>query len=67
MDIGRVINNLADVTLQGPRMAILLCDQLDNFAKELADDDMVMERGEVFAGRLGSQMKAEKVKYQMAI
>ena len=37
-----MINNLADVTLQGPRMAILLCDQLDNFAKELADDDMVM-------------------------
>ncbi len=61
MDIGRVINHLADVTLQGPRMAILLCEQLDNFAKELADDDMVMERGD------GQSDEGENVKHQVAI
>jgi len=48
-DIGRVIRKLADVGLQGQRMAVLLCEQYYDFAEELADAYMVMERGEVIA------------------
>ena len=40
-DIGRVIRMLAD---QG-EMAILLCEQYYDFAQELADEYLVMERG----------------------
>ena len=46
-DIGRVIRMLAD---RGD-MAILLVEQYYDFAQELADDYLVMERGEVIAAR----------------
>jgi len=57
-DIGRVIRQLADVSLQGQRMAVLLCEQYYDFAEELADQYVVMERGEVIARGPGSEMKA---------
>ncbi len=66
-DIGRVIRQLADVGLQGQRMAILLCEQYYDFAEELADDYLVMERGEVIASGPGSEMKAKNVRGLVAI
>ncbi len=48
-------------------MAILLVEQYYDFAQELADDDLVMERGEVIARGLGSQMQADGVRKMVAI
>jgi len=62
-DIGRVIRMLAS---RGD-MAILLCEQYYDFAEELADDYLVMERGEVIAHGLGSQMQADGVREMVAI
>ena len=66
-DIGRVIRQLADVGLQGQRMAILLCEQYYDFAEELADDYLVMERGEVIASGPGSEMKVKNIQQLVAI
>ena len=66
-DIGRVIRQLADVGLQGQRMAVLLCEQYYDFAEELADRYLVMERGEVIARGLGSEMKDKNIKQLVAI
>jgi urea transport system ATP-binding protein len=46
-DIGRVLRMLADTGLNGQRMSILLCEQYYDFAQELADNYIVMERGAV--------------------
>src|SRR6201990_3124690 len=54
-DIGRVIRMLAD---RGD-MAIVLCEQYYDFAQELADDYLVMERGEVIARGRGKDMEAD--------
>jgi len=62
-DIGRVIRMLAD---RGD-MAILLCEQYYDFAQELADDYLVMERGEVIARGPGSEMEAKGVRQLVAI
>ena len=62
-DIGRVIRMLAS---RGD-MAILLCEQYYDFAEELADDYVVMERGEVIAQGMGSQMQANGVRSLVAI
>jgi len=62
-DIGRVIRMLAD---RGD-MAIVLCEQYYDFAQELADDYLVMERGEVIARGLGKNMEAEGVRRLVAI
>ena len=62
-DIGRVIRMLAD---RGD-MAIVLCEQYYDFAQELADDYIVMERGEVIARGLGKDMEANKVRSLVAI
>ena len=61
--IGRVIRMLAD---RGT-MAILLCEQYYDFAQELADDYLVMERGEVIARGPGSEMEAKGVRQLVAI
>ena len=66
-DIGRVIRQLADVGLQGQRMAILMCEQYYDFAEELADDYLVMERGEVIAHGPGSEMKAKNIRQLVSI
>ena len=62
-DIGRVIRMLAD---QG-EMAILLCEQYYDFAQELADEYLVMERGEVIARGPGSEMEAQGIRNLVAI
>ena len=62
-DIGRVIRMLAD---RGD-MAILLCEQYYDFAEELADDYVVMQRGEVIAKGLGKDMQTQGVRQLVAI
>jgi urea transport system ATP-binding protein len=62
-DIGRVIRMLAD---RGD-LAIVLCEQYYDFAQELADDYLVMERGEVIARGLGKDMEAQGVRQLVAI
>nr|WP_295082631.1 urea ABC transporter ATP-binding subunit UrtE [uncultured Roseateles sp.] len=55
-DIGRVIRQLADEGLNGQRMAVLLCEQYYDFAEELADDFLVLERGAVITQGQGADM-----------
>lgn len=62
-DIGRVIRMLAD---RG-NMAIVLVEQYYDFAQELADNYVVMERGAVKAQGLGANMEAEGVRQMVAI
>jgi urea transport system ATP-binding protein len=62
-DIGRVIRMLAD---RGT-MAIVLVEQYYDFAAELADQYLVMERGEVIARGRGAAMEADGVRRLMAI
>ncbi len=62
-DIGRVIRMLAD---RGD-MAILLVEQYYDFARELADDYAVMERGAVIASGLGKDMETNQVRQLVAI
>ncbi len=62
-DIGRVIRMLAD---RGD-MAILLVEQYYDFAQELADDYLVMERGEFIARGLGKHMELDGVRQLVAI
>ena len=62
-DIGRVIRMLAD----RKTMAIVLVEQYYDFAAELADQYLVMERGEVVQRGLGKDMEAEGVRSRMAI
>jgi urea transport system ATP-binding protein len=62
-DIGRVIRMLAD---RGD-MAILLVEQYYDFAQDLADHYVVMERGEVIARGAGKDMEAQGVRQLVAI
>ena len=62
-DIGLVIRMLAN---RGD-MAILLCEQYYDFAEELADHYVVMERGEVIASGPGSEMQEKNVRSLVAI
>jgi urea transport system ATP-binding protein len=62
-DIGRVIRRLAE---RGD-MAILLVEQYYDFARELADAWLVMERGEVVARGTGIEMEARGVRQLLAI
>ena len=62
-DIGRVIRQLAS---QGD-MAILLVEQYYDFARELADQYVVMERGAVRAQGLGADMESDGVREMVAI
>ncbi len=62
-DIGRVIRMLAD---RGD-MAILLVEQYYDFAQELADDYVVMERGAVLASGKGQNMEIDGVRDLVAI
>ena len=62
-DIGRVIRMLA----KERGMAVLLCEQYYDFAEALADQYVVMERGEVIASGPGSEMAAKGVRQLVAI
>jgi urea transport system ATP-binding protein len=70
-EIGRVIRTLADVGLAvdgAPRpMAIVLVEQYYDFAAELADRYLVMERGEVVQQGRGADMHADGVRARMSI
>ncbi len=48
-------------------MAILLVEQYYDFARELADDYLVMQRGEFIARGLGKDMDSEGVRQLVAI
>lgn len=62
-DIQRVIALLRD---RG-EMAILLVEQYFDFARELADNYAVMDRGEVVLSGLGKDMEEEKVRRYIAV
>src|SRR3989338_1546043 len=62
-DIQRVISLLRD---RG-EMAILLVEQYFDFARELADNYAVMDRGEVVLAGLGKDMEEEKVRGYIAV
>lgn len=66
-DIGRVIRMLADQGIDGQKVAILLVEQYYDFARELADDYLVMERGEFIARGRGQDMDAHGVRQLVAI
>ncbi len=66
-DIGRVIRMLAHEGLNGQRVGVLLVEQYYDFAEELADSYLVMERGEVIARGPGSEMKAKGIRQLVAI
>jgi urea transport system ATP-binding protein len=62
-DIGKVIRLLAD---RGT-MAIVLVEQYYDFAEQLADDYVVMQRGEVIARGPGSEMQSKNIRQMVAI
>ena len=66
-DIGRVLRMLADRGMNGDRMAIVLVEQYYDFAAELADQYLVMERGEVVMRGRGADMHGDGVRDRMAI
>ncbi|MDB5818362.1 MAG: transporter ATP-binding protein [Rhizobacter sp.] len=66
-DIGRVIRGLADKGMNGTPMAIVLVEQYYDFAAELADQYLVMERGEVIQRGRGKDMEADGVRERMSI
>jgi urea transport system ATP-binding protein len=66
-DIGRALQKLAREGLDGQPMAVLLVEQYYDFAEELADQYLVMERGEVVMRGRGADMAADGVKARLAI
>jgi urea transport system ATP-binding protein len=62
-DIGRVIRMLAD----RKTMAIVLVEQYYDFAAELADQYLVMERGEIVARGRGADMVRDGVRERLSI
>jgi len=62
-DIARVIRMLAD----RKTMAIVLVEQYYDFAAELADQYLVMERGEIVQRGRGAAMEADGVRSRMSI
>jgi urea transport system ATP-binding protein len=58
-----VIRMLAD----RKTMAIVLVEQFYDFAAELADQYLVMERGEIVQRGRGADMEAEGVRQRMSI
>jgi len=62
-DIERVIRTLA----AAGDMAILLVEQYYDFARSLADQYLVMERGEIIARGLGADMEKDGVKRLLAV
>ncbi len=70
-DIGRVIRMLADTGMRSgdntEPMAVVLVEQFYDFAEELADQYLVMERGEVVMRGRGKDMQADGVRQRMSI
>ncbi|HEX5804754.1 MAG TPA: urea ABC transporter ATP-binding subunit UrtE [Macromonas sp.] len=66
-DIGKVLKKLAKEGLNGEPMAIVLVEQYYDFAEELADRYLVMERGEVLASGPGAEMQEKGIRQLVAI
>src|SRR3954468_4530732 len=66
-DIGHVIRMLATRGMNGNKMAIVLVEQYYDFAAELADQYLVMERGEIIRRGQGSHMAADGVRALVSI
>ncbi len=66
-DIGRVIRRIADEGLDGHPVALLLCEQYYDFAAELADDFLVLERGSVIARGDRAAMQQPEIRGLVAI
>jgi urea transport system ATP-binding protein len=69
-DIGRVLRSLAISGMKahaGRPLAIVLVEQYVDFAAELADRYLVLERGEVVQQGLGRDMTQDRVRERMAI
>ena len=67
-DIGRVIRMLTDKGMAGGQpMAIVLVEQFYDFAAGLADQYLVLERGEIIQRGRGADMEAEGVRKLMSI
>ncbi|HWH81636.1 MAG TPA: urea ABC transporter ATP-binding subunit UrtE [Burkholderiaceae bacterium] len=67
-DIGRVIRMLAERGMAGgQKMAIVLVEQFYDFAAELADQYLVMERGEIIRRGRGEDMEADGVRRLVSI
>jgi urea transport system ATP-binding protein len=68
-DIGRVIRGLAErgMGAGGGPMAVVLVEQFYDFAEDLADQYLVMERGEVVMRGRGSDMRSDGVRQRMSI
>ncbi|WP_349742171.1 urea ABC transporter ATP-binding subunit UrtE [Roseateles cavernae] len=70
-DIARVLRQLADEGLEiagrKHRMAVILVEQYYDFAEELADQYLVMERGEFVARGRGQDMQRDGVRERVSI
>jgi urea transport system ATP-binding protein len=66
-DIGRVLRMLADTGMNGQPVAVVLVEQYYDFAAELADQYLVMERGEIVQRGLGKNMESEGARQRMSI
>ncbi len=62
-DIGRVIRRLA----RERGLCVLLVEQYYDFAAELADDYLVMERGEIVARGEGARMQEDRVRELVSV
>jgi urea transport system ATP-binding protein len=62
-DIGRVLRELATTK----NIAVVLVEQYYDFAHELADQYLLMERGSVIARGTGSAMETDRVRERMSI
>ncbi|MCS6810274.1 MAG: urea ABC transporter ATP-binding subunit UrtE [Tepidimonas sp.] len=65
--IGQVLRQLARRGLDGEPMAIVLVEQYYDFARELADRYLVLERGAVVASGSGDEMEAQGVRALVAL
>ncbi len=61
------IHKVISILRQQGEMAILLVEQYFDFAKELADEYSVMDRGEVVLSGTGAEMEEEKVRAYMTV
>jgi urea transport system ATP-binding protein len=66
-DIGRAIRKLANGQVTGRSMAVVLVEQYYDFAAELADQFVVLDRGEVVANGRGSEMESLGIRKLVAI
>jgi urea transport system ATP-binding protein len=66
-DIERAIRSLAESGIDGKPMAVLLVEQYYDFAQSLADQYIVMERGEIIARGAGADMIKDNVRDLLAV